>query len=579
LISSITDKYSLLSETAKRRGFFWNSFEIYGGVSGFIDLGPLGVGLKNQIVNHWRDSFLRPYGFVEVSTPIITPHRVLEASGHVDNFKDPMTECSNCGRRFRADQLAKEATMVETEGMGLEELGNLIKEKGVTCPECGGVLGKPQYFLTMFKTNIGPYGEDVAYGRPEAAQGIFAGFHRIFEVMRERFPLGIAQIGTVLRNEISPRQGPIRLREFTIMDFELFFSPAEPDCPFLSQVEQELLTIVTETSRRHGNEETTLIRVGDALNSGVIKTAWAAFFMALAKRFLKQLGIDEKNQRFFEKIPGERAHYSKQTFDLEVKLDKLGWTEVAGFAYRTDYDLQKHMHATGQDMRVFRAYEKPVEKTVTRVNLRHDRLRQAFGDATGRVAKALAGQDLLALLANKPGKISVGGYDIPVDCFEVREEKVKESGSKFIPHVVEPSFGVERLVYAALEYSMRMKEDRLVLSLPFNLAPTQASVYPLVNRDGLPEKASAIYLSLLCSGVRVEYDEAGSIGRRYARADEAGIPLGITVDYDTLKNQTVTLRDRDSWRQIRVPIDNLQSVISGIGKTEFPKGPSDVTGC
>ncbi len=242
----IRDKHKLLSETARRRGFFWGSFEIYGGLSGFLDLGPLGVGLKRQIEDTWRQSFLRRHGFVEVSTPIITPRKVLEASGHVENFKDPMTECSNCHRRFRADQLVKEATGLETEGMSLEQLGSLLKERHVKCPECGGELGPPQYFMTMFKTSIGPYGEDPAYGRPEAAQGIFVNFRRIFETMREKFPIGIAQVGTVLRNEISPRQGPLRLREFTIMDFELFFDPEEPDCPYLDEVASEELMIVTE---------------------------------------------------------------------------------------------------------------------------------------------------------------------------------------------------------------------------------------------------------------------------------------------------------------------------------------------
>ena len=567
----MNDKYSLLSETAKRRGFFWSSFEIYGGVSGFLDLGPLGVGLKNLIIETWRDRFLKPHGFVEVSTPIITPHKLLEASGHVENFKDPMTECTNCRRRFRADQLAKEQVGVETEGLRLDELAAVIREKGVRCPECGGTLGDPQFFLTMFKTSIGPYGEEVSYGRPEAAQGIFVDFRRVFEIMRERFPLGIAQIGTVLRNEISPRQGPIRLREFTIMDFELFFNPEEPSCPFLSDVERELLSIVTEENRRSGGENQTSIQTGEAVKQGTIKAPWAAYFMSLAKQFLTELGIDAKNQRFFEKLPSERAHYSAQTFDLEILLDRLGWTEVAGFAYRTDYDLRKHMQATGRDMSLFRAYAKPVEKVVTKVRLLHDKLRLVFGVEAGKVAALLADKDLLSLVHGRSGSIKIGRYEIPLDCFESKEESVKESGSRFVPHVIEPSFGVERLIYATLEHSMKMKEDRLVLSLPFRIAPIQASVYPLVNRDGLPEKASAIFHSLIASGLRVDYDEAGSIGRRYARADEAGIPLGITIDYETLKNDTVTLRDRDSWKQMRSPTATLESVISRIAKAGFPQ--------
>ncbi len=246
LTSELKDRYRLLSEIARRRGFFWGSFEIYGGLSGFLDLGPLGTGLKREIENTWREFFLRRHGFVEISTPIITPHRVLEASGHVENFKDPMTECTNCHRRFRADQLIKEATAEETEGLNLDQLASLLAK--VKCPECGGILGSPQYFLTMFKTSIGPYGEDPAYGRPEAAQGIFVDFHRVYEVMREKIPIGIAQVGTVLRNEISPRQGPIRLREFTIMDFELFFDPDNPECPYLDEVKEDQLSM--RNSRR-----------------------------------------------------------------------------------------------------------------------------------------------------------------------------------------------------------------------------------------------------------------------------------------------------------------------------------------
>lgn len=484
-----------------------------------------------------------------------------------------MTECTQCRRRWRADQLAKEQAGLETEGLSLEELGALLKEKSVKCPECGGVLGEPQYFLTMFKTNIGPYGEDPAYGRPEAAQGIFVNFRRVFEVMRERFPIGIAQIGTVLRNEISPRQGPIRLREFTIMDFELFFNPDEPECPFIPEVQDESLAIVTEATRGKGKEESTRFTTKQALDRKVVKTSWAAYFMALSKRFLNGLGIDGEHQRFFEKLPGERAHYSAQTFDHEVRLDRWGWIEVAGFAYRTDYDLQRHMNATGVDLRVFRAYDRPVEKSVVSVTVDHDRLRRVFGRETGKVSLLLAGQDLKKLLEthHKGKPVRIGSYDVPENCFETKTEKVKETGNRFIPHVIEPSFGVERLVYATLEYNLEMKQDRVILGLPFKLAPIQASVFPLVNKDGLKEKAASVYQTLLTEGFRIEYDEAGSIGRRYARADEAGIPLGITIDYDTLKDETVTLRDRDTWQQIRVRTEDLRPTIRKIMKNGFPK--------
>jgi len=564
------DKHRLLSELARRRGFFWGSFEIYGGLSGFIDLGPLGTGLKREIEDTWRAFFLGRHGFVEISTPIITPERVLEASGHVQNFKDPMTECTNCHRRFRADQLIKDSTRTETEGLDLNQLSVLLKQ--VKCPECGGILGRPQYFVTMFKTNIGPYGEDPAYTRPEAAQGIFVDFHRVLEVMREKFPLGIAQVGTVLRNEISPRQGPIRLREFTIMDFELFFDPKKPECPYLDEVKDDKLFIVTEETRKKGMTETTRITTVEALEKRIVKSPWMAYFMAQSTRFLSQLGIDQRNQRFFEKLSTERAHYSAQTFDHEVKLDRWDWVEVAGFAYRTDYDLRSHMQATGIDLRVFKAYDSPVEKTVRIIKPNHERIRQRFGSNAGRVISLLANEDLPRILeGKKPGDlIKIDIHDIPIELFDTREETVKEAGTRFLPHVIEPSFGEERLVYSTLEHNLRMKGERLILSLPFGIAPTQAAIYPLVNKDGLVEKAQSVHRSLLQSGLRVEYDDAGSIGRRYARADEAGVPLGITVDYDTLKDGTVTLRDRDSWNQIRVQVNELKSTIDSIVNSGFP---------
>jgi glycyl-tRNA synthetase len=571
LQQKIKDKHKLLSETARRRGFFWGSFEIYGGLSGFLDLGPLGVGLKRQIEDTWRQFFLQRHGFVEVSTPIITPHKVLEASGHVENFKDPMTECSDCKRRFRADQLVKEATGLETEGMSLEQLDTLLKEKHVKCPECGGELGPSQYFMTMFKTSIGPYGEDPAYGRPEAAQGIFVNFRRIFETNRERFPIGVAQVGTVLRNEISPRQGPIRLREFTIMDFELFFNPEEPECPYLDEVASDELSIVIEETRNKATEAATRITVGDAVKRQVIKAPWAAYFMALSKQFLTQLGVDGLHQRFFEKLPTERAHYSAQTFDHEIELDRWGWTEVAGFAYRTDYDLRKHMEATGEDLRVFKPYSTPRLRKVKSIKPNYQNLRKIFQEQTGRIADLISKDDPERLLrAKKAGhSVTVGSYTIPPDCFDVVEEEIKETGTRFLPHVIEPSFGVERLLYTTLEYNLAMKEDRLILGLPFNLAPIQASVFPLVNKDGLQKRATEVYNALIADGLRVEYDEAGSIGRRYARADEAGVPLGITIDYDTLKDDTVTVRDRDSWSQMRTPIRTLASTIHTIVKDGF----------
>jgi glycyl-tRNA synthetase len=487
-----TDKFEIVNELAKRRGFFWPSFEIYGGVSGFVTFGPLGALLKRRIEDKFREFYLRPLGIFEIESSVILPAKVFEASGHVEHFKEPMVECSKCKRKFRADHLLQEfagMSDTETEKLNLQQLVDAIRKHQIKCPECRGEFGEAKQFMTMFSTTIGPYSDAVGYGRPEAAQSIFVEFKRLYETTRERLPLGVAQIGHALRNEISPRQGVIRLREFTIIDVEFFFDPEEPTCPFLKDVEDERLRLLLAEIKLKGKDEPVEVTVKQALEKGFIKTEWQAFFMAQAKRFLMELGVPSEKQRFIEKLDWERAHYSTQGFDQEVFVERWGWVEVSGHNYRTDYDLKQHMKFSGVDLRVFR------------------------------------------------------------------------EGRRFIPHVVEPSFGSDRLVYIAVEYALKTKGNRTVLSFPRDIAPVQIGVYPLVSKDGLPEKAKQVYQLLVKEGFLTEYDESGSIGRRYARADEVGTPLGVTIDYQTLKDDTVTIRDRDTWKQVRNEIGKLPELL------------------
>lgn len=483
------NKSEAINELARRRGFFWPSYEIYGGASGFITFGPLGTILKRNIEDKFRKFYIRPLGILEMESSIILPAKIFEASGHVEHFKEPLVECTNCKRKFRADHLLQEQAKMsdtETEKFSLQELGNEISNRGIRCPECGNnVFGEPKYFMTMFTTTIGPYSEAVGYGRPEAAQGIFVEFRRLSEQARERLPFGVVQIGHALRNEISPRQGPIRLREFTIMDLEFFFDPENPNCTLLKTIENETLNLICAEAKLRGHKEPIIVTVKEALSKGYIKAEWQAFFMTLAKRFLKDLGVPDEKQRFMEKLEWERAHYSAQSFDQEIYLERWGWTEVSGHAYRTDYDLKRHSEFSGVEMQLFK------------------------------------------------------------------------EGKRFIPHVVEPSFGSDRLVYVVLDYAYQPKKDRILLNLPRDLAPLQMGVYPLVSKDGLPEKARQVHQMLVNEGFISEYDESGSIGRRYARADEVGTPLGITIDYNTLKDNTVTIRDRETWKQVRTEINQL----------------------
>jgi glycyl-tRNA synthetase len=560
------DKFTAVNELARRRGFFWQSYEIYGGVGGFVTYGPLGARLKQNIEAKLRELFVTKLGILEIESSVITPGKVFEASGHVNHFKEPMVECVECNKRFRADHLLEEyakQSCVETEKMSLDEIQKALKKLGITCPECGGGFKPPQQFLTMFETTIGPYSGAIGYGRPEAAQGIFVEFNRLYAAAREKLPFGVLQIGHALRNEISPRQGLIRLREFTIADLEFFFDPEEPDCCLLKDVENETLRLYLAPERLKCSEKTIEVTVKDAVAQKLIQSEWQAFFMAMAKKLLTEIGVPPENQRFIEKTQWEKAHYATQSFDQEVYVDRWGWIEVSGHAYRTDYDLSCHMKTSGADLRVYKEYEKPVEEEQLVVKPIMAKLGPAFKAEAAKVAELLsnAPAEEVASSLEKNGYYKVQNYKILPEYVDVSRQKTVSRGKRFISHVVEPSFGCDRLFYVALEYAYRVKDDRVVMSFPRSIVPTQVGVYPLVSKDGLVEKAQKVHTLLANEGFTAEFDETGSIGRRYARADEAGVPLGITIDYDTLNDGTVTIRDRDSWQQVRSSIKDLPKLL------------------
>ncbi len=543
---------------AKRRGFFWPAYEIYGGVKGFLCYGPLGVKLLENIKRAWRDFFVRKLDLLEIDSPVIAPARVFEASGHVEHFKDVMVECLRCGGKFRADQLVEEQTGIRAEGYPPSKIGEIIKEKEVRCPSCGGELGEPKYFMTMFRTTIGPYSDKIGYGRPETAQGMFVEYPRLYSLARKKVPFGVAQIGKVLRNEISPRQGPIRLREFTIMEFEFFIDPEDPSCPHLDEVRGVELNLWPAELKRKG-EEPTKLSVKEALEKGFIVNEWLAYFMALSQEFLTSMGIPPEEQLFDEKLPGERAHYSEQTYDQEVKIEPWGWVELAGHSYRTDYDLKRHSMKSGADMSFFKPYPEPRIRVRRIAHPLPSKIKAAYPERAGFIMQKLATMDpeRVAKELDAQGFVQVDDLRLSREFFRVEEKEEKETGKKIIPHVVEPSFGADRILLAVLMHAYSEKDGRVVLKLPRKLAPIQVAVFPLVSRDGLPEKALELYKRLKEKFWAI-YEETGSIGKRYAKADEIGIPICVTIDYQTLKDNTVTLRDRDTWKQVRVRIEELE---------------------
>jgi len=567
-----------LAELAKRRGFFFQSAGAYGGVSGFYTYGPEGAALKANVEDAWRDLFVTREGHEEISAPDVMPEAVFEASGHLDGFDDMIVECAECGESHRADHLIEdETTIEEAESMPAEDVADLIAEYDIACPTCGAPLaGEPvEDFNLMFETSIGPGSGDPGYLRPETAQGIFVEFPQLAEYARNQLPFGVAQIGTAYRNEISPRKALVRVREFTQAELEHFVDP-ETDEPPLDRVADVVLPLYSAEEQQAEGGSVRELTVREALDEGVIGDPWIAYYLGRSLSWYERIGVDMDRFRYRQHLPGELAHYAADCWDAESEIGG-DWIEITGFAYRGDYDLQKHADHSGEDFDVFVAYDEPV--TVERATVDPDMsvLGPEFGGAAGDVADALrdlVGRDPDAFrdaeAAGEPVTVTVGGedHDVALEAANFGVEEFTESGESVTPHVVEPSFGVGRIVYTVLAHAMDRDEvdgeERTVLRLPPGVAPTTVGVFPLMDKDGLAEQARDVAADLRAAGLSVTYDDSGAIGRRYRRQDEVGTPYCVTVDYDTLEDDTVTVRDRDSTEQRRVAVDDLVATLAGL---------------
>jgi len=434
----------------KRRGFIYQGSDVYGGLSGTWDYGPLGVQLKRNIMNLWWRMFVDErddiYG---VDAAILMNPKVWKASGHVDTFVDPLCEDTVNHRRYRTDHILKD-NEVDADGLTMEQMDEVITERGIKSPD-GNPLSKSRTFNMMFKTSVGATeSEDsVAYLRPETAQGIFTNFKNVVDSFYPDLPFGIAQQGKAFRNEIAPRDFVFRSREFEQMEIEYFVNPEN----------------------------------------------WQEAFDELLKsthEFLEALGLDPKNIHELDVPAEDRAHYSKKTIDIEYDFP-IGKEELMGIAYRTDFDLMNIQRVSGKSM----------------------------------------------------------------------EYTIKGTNEKFVPHVIEPSFGVERALMAVLSSAYREDEQngsrRVYLALPEHLAPVKFAVSPLLkNKPELVEKAREIYANLSKKNPgRVMWDDNGNIGKRYRRQDEIGTPYCVVVDFQTLEDDTVTVRERDTTEQRRVKIEDF----------------------
>ena len=559
-----------MTNISAKRGFLWPSFEIYSGVSGFTDYGPLGASLKNNIMQKWRKQYVSGEGFYEIEGPTVMPKEVLKASGHVDNFTDPMTKCEKCGEVYRADHIIEEAIGQDVESLENSEMDKIVIENNIKCPECGGDLAKIWDYNLMFKTEIGAKGNKVGYMRPETAQGIFILFKRLERFFRGKLPFGAVQLGKAYRNEISPRQGVIRLREFTQAEAEIFLDPSDKTTSKFSQIENEILRLNSQEVQENDLEPLE-ITAREALDKGIVANEMLIYQLYLARKFLNEIGIPNEVLRFRQHLAGEMAHYALDCWDVEVQTDKYGWVEIIGIADRGDYDLSSHSEFSNDELYVFKEYDKPkkVQKTVIKPNL--SKFGPIFKGDSPKVKQAIEEADpqeiISALESDDKYVIELdNNYEVSKDLLIIEEVEVDVTGEKIIPHVIEPSFGIDRILYSVLLHSFKETEGKDYFKFAKSVAPVQVGVYPLVKKDGLPEIATEIKNNLREAGFTVEYDEGNTIGKRYARADEIGVPIAVTVDYESKEDNMVTVRDRDTEAQKRIPINDLKEYLENYYK-------------
>src|SRR3989344_3050368 len=483
-----------LATFCKKKAFIYPSSELYGGLAGFYDYGPLGIELKNNVKNEWWKTFVqsRP-DVIGIDGSIISHQKIWEASGHLAGFSDLLLECKKCKNKLRADHFIDEKLKIQSEGLTIKEINELIKKHNLSCPNCSSHFEDIKNFNLMFPIKIGSQEDSssVAYLRGETAQLIFASFDNIVNTTRVKLPFGIAQTGKAFRNEIAPRNFLFRLREFEQSEIEYFINPKEDKCPY--KINKNFKIHFLSAQAQESNKKAQEVTLGSLIDKTVM-SSWHAYWLQETVNWFISLGIKKASLRLREHTKKELSHYSKATFDIEYNFPDLGYKEIHGCADRNQYDLIQHSEHSKKKLSIF-------------------------------------------------------------------DERSKE---KIVPKVIEPSQGVDRAILTFLyeSYTYDKKRDNVVLKLHPKLAPFKIAIFPLLsNKKPLTKKATQVF-DLLKNNFACFYDESGSIGRRYARQDEVGTPFCLTIDFDSLKKDDVTIRDRDSTKQIRLKVNKLPLVLN-----------------
>ncbi|CAD6573336.1 MAG: Glycine--tRNA ligase 1, mitochondrial [Tremellales sp. Tagirdzhanova-0007] len=620
---------SVLDATLSRRFFFAPAFEIYGGVAGLYDYGPTGSALQANIIDVWRKHYIIEEDMLELDTTIMTLSDVLKTSGHVDKFADWMVKDAKTGEIFRADHLVeaviearlkgdKEArglkddpvaeedadkkkkkkksvksaavkmddqVVAEYESMLAQidnytgpELGELIRQHKIVNPETGNEMTEPVEFNLMFESNIGPTGQIKGYLRPETAQGHFVNFARLLEFNNGRVPFASAQIGRSFRNEIAPRQGLLRVREFTMAEIEHYVDPLDKRHSRFDEVKNVTLSFLPKNVQAAGKTNLTEMTVGDAVAQKIVDNETLGYFLARTQLFLRKIGIDPTRMRCRQHMANEMAHYAADCWDFEIQ-SSYGWIECVGCADRSAYDLTVHSIRTKQPLRVQQKLDEP--RIVEKLECSFDA--KTFGikfkkDAT-MIKDTLLGMDRKRLQSVKdelekgPSNVQCAdgkSYEITPELVTIKSVTVTEHMRDFTPNVIEPSFGIGRILYSLLEHSYWAREQdkaRGVLSLPPIVAPIKCLIVTISQDLSLRTLIHDISRKMRRLGVASRVDDSSaSIGKKYARNDELGTPFGCTIDFASLKNGTMTLRERDTLSQLIGPIDTVIGVVDDLVK-------------
>ncbi|KAE8251137.1 hypothetical protein A4X13_0g4143 [Tilletia indica] len=643
---------SQLEGLCQKRFFYTQAFEIYGGVAGLYDYGPMGAALQANIISTWRNHFILEEEMLELDTTIMTLADVLKTSGHVDKFADFMCKDLKNGEIFRADHLVENVLEARVEGHNLAlaaeqaassaaastaaaanpgatadkddkkrkkkakavavkldqdvldaysttlaqidnytgpELGALIKKFDIRAPESGNEVSDPVEFNLMFDTQIGPTGAIKGYLRPETAQGHFVNFARLLEFNNGRVPFASAHIGKSFRNEISPRAGLLRVREFTMAEIEHYVDPLEKDHEKFADVADLELTFLPKDIQESGKTDLVRKSLGEAVSSGMVDNQTLGYFLGRIHLFLLKIGIDPARLRFRQHMGNEMAHYASDCWDAEIHTS-YGWIECVGCADRSAYDLTVHSIRTKRDLVVQKQLAEPkiYDRLVPVLDMK--KLGPVFKKEAKPIEEAVFALDQAALekvqseLKNGKATLTVGSKPIELtdDLLKVELRTIKETVREFTPNVIEPSFGIGRIFYSLLEHSFWVRPEegaaaatasaaapadkasvyRGVLSLPPLVAPIKVLIVPISATSQLSPLVKEVSRKLRSANVAVRVDDSSAtIGRRYSRNDELGTPYACTIDFASLSKGTMTLRERDTTSQRIGSIDDVIQVI------------------